>query len=368
MDAMPRPAETAIFYSIPGDIWTVGRDSTPGMERMFTYLALRHAQIPVDVLSGEQARAGLLKQYKVLYLSSAQIDRNDVPVLASWVNAGGTLVLGPGAGSRDEWNRPSAALDQALKLSRRDVEPLEALKAGSAGYCAVIKSKGTVTLTAGTALGATWPAGETDLVAARQSITPSPDATVLARFKDTNDVAGASLTRGRGAVVLWGFYPGIEYGCTGFLAWKNHDNVEPVHPIGVLAAAQSVLDPKHPKPEDVRMTRVEEWGMLPFHYPAFLRDFVTAPAVAAHVPRPVVPSVPQVVTAFLEGKAGWAVPLANSTGAPLDKIEIVLAPGRALGDVFSSRLGKLAVQSRGGTDVAVSLPLESTDILYGTWK
>ena len=368
MDAMPRPAETAIFYSIPGDIWTVGLDSAPGMERMFTYLALRHAQIPVDVLSGEQARSGLLKQYKVLYLSSAQIDQKDVPALASWVNAGGTLVLTPGAGSRDEWNRASVALDQALKLSRHEVEPLESLKAASAGYCAAIKSKGAVEFVAGSALGTDWPAGAAEVVAGRQSFAASPDAKVLARFKDSNDAAAVALSRGRGSVVLWGFYPGIDYGCGGFLPWKNHDNVEQVHPIGVLAEAQSVLDPAHPKPADVRMQRVEEWGMLPFHYPPELRAFVTAPAVGARVPRPVVPSVSQVVTAFLEGKAGWAVPLANATGATVDKLEIVVSPGRAVNDVFSSRLGKLAVQPRGGNAFSVSLPLESTDIVYGAWK
>jgi hypothetical protein len=369
-NAMPRPAETAVYYSIPGDIWMVGLDSAPGLERMYTYLALRHAQIPVDVIGDDQARRGGLSQYKVVYLPSEQVDRRDVPVLARWVQAGGTLVLGPGAASRDEWNRPNRKLDEALRLPRREVEepgPKERSNASSASYCTAVKPRGTVSLMAGVAPGTESQGAEAQIMGARQSFSEGPDVTVLARFQPTNDAAAVSIQRGRGRVILVGFFPAIDYGCEAYRTFKSTESKELVHPISILAAAKSVLDPTHPKPEAVQMTRLDESGMLPFRYAPSLRAFITAPASAARVSRPVAVSVPQVVTSFLEGKEGWTVPLANVTGAPLAKIEVTLSPGRPVSEVFSSRLGKLPVEQR-GAGLHVALPLESTDILYGVWR
>ncbi len=277
-------------------------------------------------------------------------------------------MLGPGAGARDEWNRPNPALDQALRLPRHDVEVLETLKRASALFCTTVKPQGTVQLLTSSAGGAEHPTGDATIVSARQTFTPSPDATVLARFQDSKEPAAVAIPRGKGRVVLEGFFPALDYGCEAYRSWKDHDSTEMVAPIDILARAESVLDPAHPKPESVRMSRADEMGVLPFRYPAALRDFIVAPALSAHVSRPAAASQPEVVDAFLEGKDGWAVPLANVSGSPIEKLDVVLSPGRPTAGVFSSRRGKLVARALPGKALQVSLPLESTDILYGTWK
>src|SRR5690606_4755970 len=50
LPAQPRPAEVALFYSSASDAWTHKRNLAFGFERMHTWLALTHAQVPVDVV------------------------------------------------------------------------------------------------------------------------------------------------------------------------------------------------------------------------------------------------------------------------------------------------------------------------------
>src|SRR3954451_23375124 len=56
--AMPAPAEVAILYSSASDAWTAKGNLAYGFDRMHTWLALAHAQVPVDVVSEASAASG----------------------------------------------------------------------------------------------------------------------------------------------------------------------------------------------------------------------------------------------------------------------------------------------------------------------
>ena len=65
----------ALLYSETSDIWYGGRwgnatglDGTYGSALRSTYIALKHAQLPVDIVIEEDCIAGRLHYYDVLYV------------------------------------------------------------------------------------------------------------------------------------------------------------------------------------------------------------------------------------------------------------------------------------------------------------
>src|SRR5436190_11771157 len=60
-------------------------------EQQLLYLALRHAQHPVDLITESDIRAGVLKDYEVVHFAGEWIDERIVPLLDQWVQAGGVL-------------------------------------------------------------------------------------------------------------------------------------------------------------------------------------------------------------------------------------------------------------------------------------
>src|SRR5262249_18051914 len=82
------------------------------------YIALRHQQIPLDfVVDGDD-----LKNYKVLYLTDANVSLGGSKAIADWVNAGGTLFASAGAGMFDEFNRPNKILSDLLGVEQTKLE------------------------------------------------------------------------------------------------------------------------------------------------------------------------------------------------------------------------------------------------------
>src|SRR5262249_22763709 len=106
LTAMPAPAQVALLYSSSSDVWTVNGNLAYGFDRMHTWLALAHAQMPVDVVSEQHAARGALDSYSVCYLSGPNLTRDAAAKLREWVQRGGTLWLTAGAASRDEYDRP----------------------------------------------------------------------------------------------------------------------------------------------------------------------------------------------------------------------------------------------------------------------
>eukprot|EP01046_Picozoa_sp_COSAG06_P020239 COSAG06_NODE_1475_length_9337_cov_6.585733_7_plen_153_part_00 len=90
--------------------------TTPGAAMRSVYLALRHAQLPVDILIEEDCTAGLLQYYNVLYISMPQITTAATEGIATWVKTGGTVVAAPGAGHLNEFNQSNPAMEELLGI------------------------------------------------------------------------------------------------------------------------------------------------------------------------------------------------------------------------------------------------------------
>ena len=125
-------AKTAIMFSETTDIWlpagiqiaynhsgggttysevapTPNRYGTWGEAKHTLFLALLHTQISLDAIIEEDAAAGHLGQYDVVYVAETHITAAATAGLAKWVAAGGTLFATAGAGVYDEHNRTNHA-------------------------------------------------------------------------------------------------------------------------------------------------------------------------------------------------------------------------------------------------------------------
>ncbi len=356
LDAMPVQARTAIIYSTSSDIWDVRRDNGMGHERMHTYIAMRHGQIAVDVLSEEDVVEGWLDGYATAYLFGDQVDQRACKPLGDWVKAGGTLVLAAGAGQRDELDRPMAELDEDLGLRRGSLERLQTMWTSGRGIDKALSRQGKVTLqSSGVAV---------DLLSRRQALTPGPGATVLARFEDGSP-ASLEQAAGRGRVVAHGFTPALAYVRAALLAAAHADQARPDddeadHP-PTLNSVEATM-----QAESVLLTRGA--SLVPPDFPAGLRDFILAPARDHAGPQPVSVDAPQVEATLLQGTQGWVVTLANYSGRPLQHIKVTIRKGaRPSGTVHHSR-GDALNDTDARTDVVeVTLPLESTDMVFAPW-
>jgi hypothetical protein len=74
--------------------------------------------------------------------------------------------------------------------------------------------------------------------------------------------------------------------------------------------------------------------------------------------------VPQVEATLMAGASGWVVPLANYTGRPLEQVTVTIKPPAPAAQVHSSRLGKLNATPAADGSITVTLPLESTDMIF----
>jgi hypothetical protein len=338
MTARPRPAAVAILYARPTDLWAMAEplDNSQGVERMMTWLALQHAQVQNDVLVDQDVVDGRLAPYRVAYLHGLQVEEQMIAPLAAWVQAGGTLVLSPGAASRNEFNAPLPALDQALGLQRLAlVHPAHVFHA-TAFISQMMKPLEPLTLLA----AAGQPGGPADALVWTQRITPGPGAEVLARFADGAPAAVVQPV-GQGRVVLLGYMPGLAY-LRG--AWVAHQQAWEVHRTTPAAT---------PPPP------------IPTAWDAALRAALTAPAVRFAGPPPVTVSAPLVEATLLESDQGWAVPLANWSLQSLDAVAVTVRLGRPCHEVRSSRLGVLPITPAADGAVTVTLPLGTSDLLYG---
>jgi len=88
---------------------TIGR-----LDQQLLYLALKHDQLAVDLLTEEDVLEGRLKGYDVLYCAGQWIDHRVPPVLEGWVKDGGILYASAGLGHKNEFDEDDAGLAGVL--------------------------------------------------------------------------------------------------------------------------------------------------------------------------------------------------------------------------------------------------------------
>jgi hypothetical protein len=115
-------AEAGLFFSETADIWDDGDPPFAEAKRTL-YVALRHAQAPLDLLVEQDALDGTLSRCKVLFLTDRHVSRAASRRIADWVRGGGLLFATAGAGMRDEYDRENAVLAELLPVDVELVVP-----------------------------------------------------------------------------------------------------------------------------------------------------------------------------------------------------------------------------------------------------
>ena len=105
-------AGVAILSTEATDLWrTHPVDASKSEMRGLAY-ALRFSGYRIDFLREHMVEDGFLDNYKVLFAPMSHANRVVQGKILDWVKAGGTLVLSPGALSRDEADDPAVLFDE----------------------------------------------------------------------------------------------------------------------------------------------------------------------------------------------------------------------------------------------------------------
>ncbi|MFN8635992.1 MAG: beta-galactosidase trimerization domain-containing protein [Chloroflexota bacterium] len=224
VDGKLRPATVGLILSESTDLWdrvTAGAadglrpddaDDFPSTaynaERKCLWTALRHAQVPVDVVVEDDLIDGSAARYRVLFLAGDRLSRAAAVGLTAWVRDGGTLISMAGGGFKDEYNEPIATLlpvfglkDQTLEKVTTFIRPRIELPR--------LKPLDSISTTVN------GESVQLPALAFRQRLDPLPTTEVLARFSDGSPAA-TSNRFARGQAILWGSLLGAAYVQSGF--------------------------------------------------------------------------------------------------------------------------------------------------------
>ncbi len=360
IDAKADPADVVILYSTSSDAWTVKKNHAFGFNRMHNWMALAHAQIPVDFLAERQVEAGQLDGRKVCYLSGPNLTRASAEKLRAWVEAGGTLVLSAGAAMRDEYNRPMDIISSIVPAKRSPVEMGRAfLNSGS--YIKILPAMDTVAI------------GDVamEVLSVQQRQYPKIGAKVLATFSDGSPAAIKGRF-GKGNVHSAGFLPALDYIKKAELArmaliaikddLEKKAEIQSDHPAPPVNLAD--LRKKGGKKTTPSIDPRLERSYNPWEFSASVRDFLLAPVRDAKLASPLICSVPLIDALVLQAEKGIVIPLANHTLTPQKKVDFILMTrGREIDRVESIHRGKIEFKSKKDGEIVFSLPLAASDYI-----
>jgi hypothetical protein len=178
------------------------------LERKCVWTALRHAQVPVDMVMEDDLADGSASRYRVLYLAADRLSRAAANGLAAWVRDGGTLIALAGGGFLDEYNEPNPTLLPIYGLKGQELEKATTF----------IRPRIELPRLKPLDMISTRVSGEEiqfPAVAFRQRPDPLPTTEILARYADGSPAA-TSNRYARGQAILWGSLVGAAYVQTGF--------------------------------------------------------------------------------------------------------------------------------------------------------
>jgi len=347
--AKPQKAQVAILYSSASDVWNQ-QNLVYGFERMHTWLALTHAQIPVDIIHESEVADGFLSGYKVCYLSDPNITRAAATKLAAWAQAGGTLIMTAGAGEFDEYNRPLDTLNKLLPYQRNAVQILQGYRA-SGRYLTTLNPKDSVT-EGNTHIDVLGVKQTFANVNSRSGVPPLGAPQIKSTFKDGSPAAIHSAA-GKGFIICEGYLPAIDYMRKALIAKGD-----------VTKMAAEISDNNGiPGPNDVEPLTLNEKSYNPWQYPADVRDVIIEPAKSANVEIPVKCSVPLVDVVYMIGGNNLLIPLANYTLQPIKDMTLEIAVDKPVRGVKSVYQGNIKFEKIDANKIRIHLPLKCTDFV-----
>jgi hypothetical protein len=311
----PAEARVAIVFPQASQVW----DNDPAAKCYLTELyglhaALIHEHHAVDFVDDFGLERGDLqrRKYRVVYVTAPNLSVKAQRALRAWAEAGGTLVVLPGACAADEYDEPTNVLTEILGTTRGTGPRIATPHSKSA-----TRLVGDPVYAVGDRLGVKEGYGFLHTTA----LTPTTGK-ALARFADGN-AAVVEAALGQGRVLSYGFWPGVTY-------WLSPDRRDP--------------------------------RRLPQGWPRAVRKLATAPVRLAGLAPTVEVSVEGVEAALLQSAEGTAVVLLNWTGEPLAEVLVKIPHAGQAKSVRSANRAALRSTARDGI-VEVRLPLRAVDVV-----
>ncbi len=335
--ARMRPAEAGIILSVANDVWNndllLSKDppveklynatlNVDNHERKALWLALRHAHLPVDLLTDEDAAKGIPRRFKVLYIVGDEMIAEAAQPLCEWVEAGGTLVALGGGGVLNQYRETQAEMmdlyglsSQAAEKRRRALKPAKELpKTKPMDVLIFDEAHGAIRLPA---------------FGGVRRLVPKAGTPVVAQFERRQKPAAIDRKVGKGRVLVIGGLPGLAY-------------LQP----GIGS-----------QPRGMTLT-----------YPDAVRRLIVEPAETAGVKRHVITSDPLVEATLQESEQGAVVTLISfriapgTWSPPAEDVQVTLPGLPQARKVISLRHGELKIKQ---TDQGpqVSLPVDQGDFL-----
>jgi len=292
-DGQVRAGNAGLWFSETGDIWDDNSDPFSAGKRTL-YCSILHQQLQLDFVVEEDALAGDLKPYKVLYLADRHVSRAAAKAIADWVARGGTLFATAGAGMLDELNRPNAPMHDLLGVAQTALEKPPGVRVKftkqDIQFAQPIDTV-TCNLPGGT---------HTMPVFAVRSRVKLNGARALGTFKDGSP-ALTERAVGKGRAFYCAFLPGLTY----------YKPAVPFRPVDRGA-------------DEDAMTH-----FIPTEFDPAASRLIALPAQG--VTRPVVCSEPLVESAIIDSKHGLLIPLMNWSAGPVKGLDVaVLAGAKAM--------------------------------------
>jgi len=118
--------ESRLMVDSKADPFTARCDNAPAKinqiicrkDQQMLYLALRHAQVGVELITEDDIVDRGLERFEVVYFAGEWIDHRVVPLLDRWVRSGGVLYATAGVGHRNEFDETEPAMLELLGLAR----------------------------------------------------------------------------------------------------------------------------------------------------------------------------------------------------------------------------------------------------------
>lgn len=285
MQASVQKSPVAILYSHTTDIWTLKQaTSVFGKERMGLWLILRHLGYPVEIITEKNVIEKKINDYKAIFVVGSHIPVEVMENLFDWVGNGRVLYIDAGTGIYDRFNNPSN-IDSYLGITREQfnfvTEPgndyygLPSLK--TIDFVKFSDSTKTETI---------------EIFCGIQKIKGISSFETIASFSDGNP-AIAIKTKGRGKIIISGFFPGITYMRSAVVANRQKEK----------GSSLSNCPPSYP--ETIRMLFAKIISGI---------DYVPVVLINNYL----------VEANLLEGKKAKIITLSNWSGKPLKNLELII--------------------------------------------
>lgn len=196
------PARTALLYNRSHEIWQVAFGGYQ-TDRLLTFVALKQAGIPVDIVLEEDLTTDELANYDVLYIQGMNLSPQYVKVIHEWAQKGGTLIAIAGTAMWDEYNQANSASEALFGAKQR----LIGATTGS-WHAQSLHTHEPIDQVAFMQTDLT-PAMQVDVVGVKCVLTPTA-AKPVATYSD-GSCAAVLNTIGKGRVLLMGVSPGLIF-------------------------------------------------------------------------------------------------------------------------------------------------------------